>query len=115
MAALALSLAEMNALRKTPLVLIMGMMNTREPKDFLGPFAPMAPRVMALTIPGEPNAHPAAYIAAAATAAGLDARTYRSVLPALRDAAKIPGARVVICGSLYLARHILAKNGTPPD
>jgi len=114
-AALALSLQEMDAVRRKPLVLIMGMMNTREPKDFLEPFIPMAPRVMALTIPGEPNAHPAAYIAAAATAAGLDAKTYRSVLPALREVAQIPGARVVICGSLYLAGDILAKNGTPPD
>ena len=114
-AALALSLQEMDAVRRKPLVLIMGMMNTREPKDFLEPFIPMAPRVMALTIPGEPNAHPAAYIAAAATAAGLDAKTYRSVLPALRQAAQIPGARVVICGSLYLAVDILARYGTPPD
>ena len=34
---------------------------------------------------------------------------------ALADAAKIPGARVVICGSLYLAGHVLAENGTPPE
>ena len=114
-AALALSLQEMDAVRRKPLVRIMGMTNTREPKDFLEPFIPMAPRVMALTIPCEPNAHPAAFIADAATAAGLDAKTYRSVLPALREGAQIPGARVVICGSLYLAGDILARNGTPPD
>src|SRR4051812_4700840 len=62
-AALALSLEEMNAARPKPLVLIIGMMNTREPADFLEPFVPMHPRVMTLTIPGEPNAHPAAHIA----------------------------------------------------
>ena len=114
-AALALSLEEMNAARNKPLVLIIGMMNTREPADFLEPFLPMAPRVMTVTIPGEPNAHPASYIAQAATAAGLDAKTYRSVQSALREAATIPGARIVICGSLYLAGDVLAKNGTPPD
>ena len=114
-AALALSLTEMNAVRPKPLVLIVGMMNTREPADFLAPFVGMAPRVLALTIPGEPNAHSAQYIADAATAAGLPARTHRSVQSALRDAATIGGARVVICGSLYLGGDVLAKNGTPPD
>src|SRR5690349_11487013 len=113
-AALALSLEEMNAARPKPLILIVGMMNTREPADFLKSFVPMAPRVLALTIPGEPNAHPAGRIAEAAMAAGLSARTHRSVESALRDAAATPGARVVICGSLYLGGDVLAKNGTPP-
>jgi dihydrofolate synthase/folylpolyglutamate synthase len=75
----------------------------------------MAPRVLALTIPGEPNAHPARAIADAAAAAGLAARTHRSIEAALRDAAATDGARVVICGSLYLGGDVLAKNGTPPD
>lgn len=114
-AALALSLTEMNAARPRPLILVVGMMNTREPADFLKPFVGMAPRVLALAIPGEPNAHPAQYIADAATAAGLQARPHRSVQSALRDAAQTPGARVVICGSLYLGGDVLAKNGTPPD
>lgn len=114
-AALALSLEEMHAARPKPLVLIVGMMNTREPTDFLQPFVPMRPRVMALTIPGEPNAHPAAYVATAAAQAGLDAKAYRSVQSALREAANVPGTRIVICGSLYLAGDVLAKNGTPPD
>ena len=114
-AALAVSLEEMNAARPKPLILIVGMMNTREPADFLKSFVPMAPRVLALTIPGEPNAHPAGHIAEAAMAAGLSARTHRSVESALRDAAATPGARVVICGSLYLGGDVLAKNGTPPD
>jgi dihydrofolate synthase/folylpolyglutamate synthase len=114
-AALALSLQEMNALRPKPLILIVGMMNTREPDDFLRPFVPMAPRVIALTIPGELNAHPARHIAAAAAVLGLAARTHRSVEAALREAAATDGARVVICGSLYLGGDVLARNGTPPN
>jgi dihydrofolate synthase/folylpolyglutamate synthase len=27
----------------------------------------------------------------------------------------VPNARVVICGSLYLAGDVLARNGTPPE
>jgi len=114
-AALALSLKEMNAARPRPLVLIIGMMNTREPADFIAPFVEMAPRVFTLTIPGEPNAHPARYIAEAAVNAGLEAKPSRSVESALREAARLGDARVVICGSLYLGGDVLAKNGTPPD
>src|SRR5689334_14851740 len=54
-AALAVSLEEMNARRPLPLVLILGMMNTREPADFLEPFRALAPKVQTLTIPGEEN------------------------------------------------------------
>ncbi len=114
-AALALSLAEMNAARPKPLVLIAGMMNTRPPADFFAAFVDMSPRVMTLTIPGEPNAHPAAFIAEEAARLGLEARAYGSLLPALRAAAAIGEARVVICGSLYLAGDVLARNGTPPE
>ena len=103
------------AARPKPLVLVVGMMNTRPPADFLAPFKPMSPRIMALTIPGEPNAHPAEFIASEGRRTGFDSKAYRSIIPALRDAARIGGARVVICGSLYLAGDILARNGTPPD
>ncbi|HWA18715.1 MAG TPA: folylpolyglutamate synthase/dihydrofolate synthase family protein [Devosia sp.] len=114
-AALARALEEMNAARPKPLVLVVGMMNTREPADFLKPFVGMSPEVFGLTIPGEENAHPAEVIAAAARAAGLKANASRSIGMALREAAVIKRARVVICGSLYLGGHVLAKNGTPPD
>ena len=114
-AALALSLEEMNVARPKPLVLIMGMMNTRPPADFLEPFRAMAPRVLTLTIPGEPNAHPAEYIAAEGVKAGFEAKPYRALVTAMKDAAEVKGARVVIGGSLYLAGYILARNGTPPS
>ena len=113
--ALAKALVEMNRRRKAPLVLIMGMMNTRSPTQFMAPFAGMAPQVFTLTIPGEVNAHKAAYIAEAAQQAGFDARPMRSVVTALKAAAEIEDARVLICGSLYLAGDVLARNGTPPD
>lgn len=113
-AALARALAEMQASRPAPLVMILGMMNTRSPEDFLSPFAGKTRRVLALDIPGEQNAHSAATIAAAADASGFSAAAMPSVQDALADAATISGARVVICGSLYLAGHVLAENGTPP-
>jgi len=114
-AALARALTDMTAARPLPLVLVMGMMNTRAPADFLAPFRALAPKVLALTIPGEPNAHKAGFIAAAARAAGFDATACRGLDSALALAAEVPRARVVIAGSLYLGGYVLARNGTPPD
>ena len=115
-AALAVALREIHARRPLPMVLIVGMMNTRRPADFFAPFAGMVERAFGLTIPGEPNAHDAASIVAGATAAGISATQSRSILNALADAAA-PGypVRVVFCGSLYLAGHVLHQNGTPPS
>ena len=113
--ALARTIAEMNRTRPAPLVLIMGMMNTRNPADFLAPFADMVQEVLTLTVPGEPNAHKAEQIAALLRGAGFAAAPKRSVISALKAAALVPNARVLICGSLYLAGDVLAKNGTPPD
>ena len=114
-AALAAALAEMQRARPAPVVLVVGMMNTRAPSDFLAPFARKVARLYAVNIPGEANAHPAAVVAGAASEIGFDASAARGVISALKAAAAIPKARVVICGSLYLAGHVLARNGTPPD
>ena len=113
--ALAKAMAEMNRARPAPLVLIMGMMNTRNPADFLAPFAGQTQAIFTLGVPGEPNAHKADTIARQARAAGFAATPKRSIISALQAAAQVPNARVLICGSLYLAGDVLAKNGTPPD
>ena len=105
----------MNRTRPAPLILIMGMMSNRSPAEFLEPFQGMAQQVFTLTVPGEPNAHTADFIASDARAAGFKATTAPDAEAALADAAKTPNARVLICGSLYLAGDVLAKNGTPPD
>lgn len=113
--ALSQALADMNRARPAPLVLIMGMMNTRSPHDVLAPFDGLAERIITLTIPGEPNSHDAAFIAAEARKSGFDAVAARTIEAALRSAATTPNARVVISGSLYLAGQVLLKNGTYPD
>ena len=115
-AALSLALDEMQVRRPLPMVLIMGLMNTRKPADFLAPFAGKVKKVFALTIPGEPNANPASVIVEQGLAGGFDVVQSRSILNALADAAALGGPmRVVFAGSLYLAGHVLHQNGTPPD
>ena len=65
-----------------------------------------------MSIPGEANTLPAETTAQAATNAGISARTADDVAQAL-DAILTadPDARVLICGSLYLAGNILRENG----
>lgn len=107
--ALAATLAEMPA---RPTHAICGMLNTKDIGGFLRPLAPHLASLSAVSIPGEKATLPAAETRAAAVAAGIDAKDAPSVAQALRSiAAKAPRARVLICGSLYLAGSILRENG----
>jgi dihydrofolate synthase / folylpolyglutamate synthase len=76
---------------------------------------PLAPRVTllhAVSIPGEKNTLPAEATRDAARAAGMNAVTAASVAESLAGiAARSPDARVLICGSLYLAGTVLRENG----
>jgi dihydrofolate synthase/folylpolyglutamate synthase len=104
------------AMSAKPLVLVLGMMNTRAPEDVLAPYMPLGPvKVFTLTIPGEPNAHTGEEIAARGAAIGVPTEAVSDVETALKAAAGIENARVLIAGSLYLAGDVLHKNDTLPD
>ena len=91
---------------------ICGMLNTKDVRGFMVPLHGHLRGLTAVSIPGEANTLPAETTAAAAEAAGLAADTADSVAEALaRIAARDPQARVLICGSLYLAGRVLAENG----
>ena len=95
-----------------PTHLICGMLNTKDIAGYLAPLAKIAESLTALSIPGEANTIPAADTAAIARKVGLPATTADSVQDAIRDiTATAPNARILICGSLYLAGHVLRENG----
>ncbi|ARE82495.1 bifunctional protein FolC [Roseovarius mucosus] len=95
-----------------PTYLICGMLNTKDIAGYLTPLAAHATALTALSIPGEANTLPAEVTAEAARAAGLPASTADTALAAVTDIVKIcPEARILICGSLYLAGGILRENG----
>ncbi len=99
-------------LPRRPTHLICGMLNTKDIGGYLAPLAAQAERLIALSIPGEANTLPAEMTASAARAVGLPAETAESALEAVqRIAADDPQARILICGSLYLAGGILRENG----
>jgi dihydrofolate synthase/folylpolyglutamate synthase len=92
--------------------LICGMLNTKDVTGYMRPLAPHVTRLIAVSIPGEKNTLPAEETRDAARAAGIMAETAPSVAEALAGiAAESPEARVLICGSLYLAGTILRENG----
>ncbi|MCC5970384.1 MAG: bifunctional folylpolyglutamate synthase/dihydrofolate synthase [Pararhodobacter sp.] len=104
--------ATLARLPRRPTWLICGMLNTKDVRGFMAPLAGLTEGLWAVSIPGEANTLPAATTAAAATAAGLSAHEAESVAAALAQiAAREPFARVLICGSLYLAGAILRENG----
>jgi dihydrofolate synthase/folylpolyglutamate synthase len=96
-----------SAWRGMPLHLVTGMMNSKAAGDFLAPLKDRAESIAAVAIPGEANSFSAADLAHIA-----GGRAEASVADAIRHiVASHPGpARVLICGSLYLAGTILADN-----
>ena len=97
---------------KKPTHLILGMLNTKDIAGYLRPVAAEAHGLTAVSIPGEANTLTAEDTQAAAANAGIEAGTAASVAEAVAAiAARDPGARILICGSLYLAGHILRENG----
>lgn len=108
-----LALAEaLTRLPARPLHLICGMLNTKDIDGYLRPLAALADSLHAVSIPNAPATLPAADTAAAATAVGLQAQVADSVASAVADiATAVPNARILICGSLYLAGEVLKQNG----
>jgi dihydrofolate synthase/folylpolyglutamate synthase len=96
-----------------PLHVVAGALNTRNPADFLGPIAPFAASIHTVTIPDEPNSHSAEAAAALLAEAGIGAKPAVSVEAAVETILAQHGgetSRILICGSLYLAGHILANH-----
>ena len=108
---LAQTLADFEERSPKPLFLIAGMMGLKDAAGFLRPFRGLARHVVTIPIPG---AHEAPYtpdaLAEAARGVSLTAEPAPDVVAALqRVEALEPGPkRILICGSLYLAGHVLA-------
>jgi dihydrofolate synthase / folylpolyglutamate synthase len=95
-----------------PTYLICGMLNTKDVSGYMRPLARQANGLTAVSIPGEINTLPADTTASVAESVGLTATTAESVIEALSDIVfRDPQARVLICGSLYLAGAVLRENG----
>lgn len=104
--------ATLDGMARRPTHLICGMLNTKDVAGYLRPLAAQALSLTAVSIPGEANTLPAQDTREAAISVGLPATTAPDVADAVATlAAAHPGARLLICGSLYLAGIVLRENG----
>jgi dihydrofolate synthase/folylpolyglutamate synthase len=104
--------ATLDTLPNRPTHLVCGMLNTKDVRGFMDALAAHAQTLTAITIPGESNTLPAQTTADSATSAGIAATTAPDIYAALDGiVASTPNARVLICGSLYLAGHMMRENG----
>lgn len=110
--AIAAAMADFEEHCARPLHLIVGMMEGKDPKTFLAPFAGLATRIIAVPVPDQENGLPAEQVASAAAAAGLRAAVAADLPGALRRIRRETetAVRILITGSLYLAGHVLSEH-----
>jgi len=107
---LADTLATLDEKSPKPVYLIVGMMGQKDALGFLAPFRGLVRAIYTVPIPGAYEVpHSQENLAEIARAAGMQAADRENVIDALETIAALPQGekRVLICGSLYLAGHVL--------
>ncbi len=96
-----------------PLYLIFGMLTTKDASGFLRPLARHATAARAVPFPEGHSAYTPDEACAKAAEVGLDCAPANDIGAALEDllATQPAPMRILICGSLYLAGAVLARNG----
>jgi len=103
--------ATLAAQPQRPTHLICGMLKTKDVRGYLRHLAGMADSLTAVSIPGEAATLTASQTAEEAGAVGLRTRVAETVQEAIRQITQeTPHARILICGSLYLAGHVMREN-----
>jgi len=96
-----------------PLYLVFGMLTTKDASGFLRPLARHACAARAVPFPEGHSAYTPAEACQRAADVGLDCLPVNDIGAALEDllATQPAPMRILICGSLYLAGAVLARNG----
>jgi dihydrofolate synthase/folylpolyglutamate synthase len=112
--AIAAALGDLEERVSRPLVLVVGMLSTKDRSAFLHNFTGLVRRVFGVPIHQDKGV-PADEIAASARAAGMPADAAAGIEEALAKIGELgfdSPPRILITGSLYLAGEVLAANGT---
>jgi dihydrofolate synthase/folylpolyglutamate synthase len=107
---LAAAMADLEERGDAPLVLIAGMLGTKDSQAFFKNFSGLAREVIAVPITGQIGARPAEEVAALAREARITSSVQPGVeaaLASLHQTVWERPPRVLICGSLYLAGEVL--------
>ncbi|MGE3147443.1 MAG: folylpolyglutamate synthase/dihydrofolate synthase family protein [Pseudorhodoplanes sp.] len=116
--AIAAALGELEERVSRPLILVVGMLATKDFEGFLRNFAGLTRLLFTIDIPNQQKSLPAETVAEAARKIGIPAQSRESLEAALAAIGRLglePAPRILITGSLYLAGEVLAANGTPPE
>jgi len=114
---IAAALADLEERVSRPLVLIIGMLATKDAEGFLRNFTGLTRKMVALPI-HQDKALSADTLTDIARKIGIPAERAETIEGALSHVGQlglIPPPRILITGSLYLAGEVLAANGTPPS
>ncbi|GAA0603070.1 folylpolyglutamate synthase/dihydrofolate synthase family protein [Craurococcus roseus] len=98
-----------DAAPERPIHLVVGMKQSKAAAGFLAPLLPLADTTWAVAEPGQHLAMPVEGIVAASGGAARPGPTVAAALAALPRGG--PPARVLVCGSLYLAGEVLKAEG----
>lgn len=94
------------------LYLVVGMLNTKDATGYMEPLKTRTDKLYGVSIPGEAATLSAQETVEAAREVGFDAQEAADFQSAVADIVKTdPTARILICGSLYLAGNVLQLNG----
>jgi len=93
------------------LYLVVGMLNTKDASGYMKPLSERSQSLRGVSIPGEAATMTALETVEAAQQVGFDARVSEDYQTAVAEiVAENPNARILICGSLYLAGKVLQLN-----
>lgn len=109
------AMGERAALSDAPLVLVCGLLATKDARAYLAQFTDLANRIVAVPPPSDNYGRAPADVAEAARDLGLFASEAETVEEAFRTIGRMnwrKPPRILVCGSLYLAGAALAANGT---
>jgi dihydrofolate synthase/folylpolyglutamate synthase len=115
--AIAAALADLEERVSRPLILVVGMLASKDCEGFLRNFAGLARRLIAVPVPGAEKGMTSEAVADIARTIGISATSRDNLVEAFDAARKLdldPPPRILITGSLYLAGEVLRENGTLP-
>ena len=115
--AVAATFADLEERVSRPLVMICGMLTSKDCEGFLRNFTGLARRMIAIPVPGVEKSMTAEALADCARGIGLSATSRDTIAEAFEAVRKLdldPPPRILITGSLYLAGEVLKQNGTLP-
>jgi dihydrofolate synthase/folylpolyglutamate synthase len=101
----------LETLKGKKIYMILGMLNTKDPKVFLKYFPSTITALKTISIPNQDNSQDPKVLAKVANEFGIKANTSKGITEALHEIAnEDPNAVIIITGSLYLMGEVLNLN-----